>query len=265
MIERRIIENTNISVSNLGFGTASLHHLFCLNDRLRLLDRVYDSGITHFDTSHYYGYGLAETDLGRFHNNKEITISTKIGLYPNGSYSNSAISVWQKKIVGKVFDKLTKPNIDFSIRKAELSINSSLKRLKRDYIDFLLIHEPDIRMINGDEMLRFFEEQILRGKILSFGVAGEKSKVEDVINNIPFLCRIIQTRDSLVNLDANFLEKYNRRLQFTYGYLSKRNNISTNFNPMVTMIKALKRNNTGCVLFSTNEINHLDQILAVNE
>ena len=51
----RIIAGAGIAVSAFGFGTGSLHHLFADRDRARLLETAAAGGITHFDTSPYYG------------------------------------------------------------------------------------------------------------------------------------------------------------------------------------------------------------------
>jgi exodeoxyribonuclease-3 len=57
-----ILPNSNLQVSRLSFGTASLHHLITSRARQQLLYSVLNSGISHFDTSPYYGFGLADHD-----------------------------------------------------------------------------------------------------------------------------------------------------------------------------------------------------------
>ena len=60
------IPNTRLQTSRIGFGTASLHHLYRSRARSALLTAALDSGISHFDTAPMYGEGMAERELGRF-------------------------------------------------------------------------------------------------------------------------------------------------------------------------------------------------------
>ena len=95
LMQKAVIENTAIPVSRLSMGTASLHLLFSSVQRQKLIQASATAGITHFDTSPYYGYGLAETDLGVFLRGQRAayTVTTKVGLYPWRATSSRAASV----------------------------------------------------------------------------------------------------------------------------------------------------------------------------
>ena len=90
------IKNTDIKVSRLAFGTASLHHIFSRKKRLNLLEDALMLGISHFDTSPYYGYGLSEIDLGLMSKGRRdhVSITTKIGskwgLHLENTYASSS-------------------------------------------------------------------------------------------------------------------------------------------------------------------------------
>ena len=103
MIDRTTLPGTSIEVSRLSFGTASLHHLHSSRTRQALLQGALDVGITHFDTSPFYGYGLAERELGIFQarNRGLFTVATKIGLYPPDSMSPNMLSIWTNKITDR--------------------------------------------------------------------------------------------------------------------------------------------------------------------
>ena len=105
------IRNTNINVSRVSFGTASLHHLLSPKKRNMLLEKALSLGITHFDTSPYYGYGLSEVELGKMLKGQrnDITISTKVGLYPPKNTSYNLFNIWTRKAIGKFYSKLSKP------------------------------------------------------------------------------------------------------------------------------------------------------------
>ena len=84
-MQQIILPYTDLKVSRLGFGTASLHHLIYQKDRELLLGQALDSGFTHFDTARLYGEGLAEHSLGRFlgKQRQNVTIGTKFGISAN--------------------------------------------------------------------------------------------------------------------------------------------------------------------------------------
>src|SRR5436853_7833547 len=71
-----------LSVSRLGLGTASLHHLLWSSERMQLLKTALDCGISHFDTARMYGEGLAEREVGRFltGGRQRVTIGTELEL-----------------------------------------------------------------------------------------------------------------------------------------------------------------------------------------
>ena len=96
-----------------------------------MLESAVDLGFTHFDTSPYYGFGLAEEILGEiFKKNKNLTITTKVCLYPPSKLNHNFFEMVFRKSAGKIIPKLSKPNIDFSIDFAKQSIDRSLKKMK---------------------------------------------------------------------------------------------------------------------------------------
>ncbi|MBC8027722.1 MAG: aldo/keto reductase, partial [Steroidobacteraceae bacterium] len=76
------LPGTPVKLSRLAFGTASLHHLASTRRRADLLRTAFDHGITHFDTSPYYGDGIGERALAAL--GAAGTVATKVGLYPRG-------------------------------------------------------------------------------------------------------------------------------------------------------------------------------------
>lgn len=255
------IDNTGISVSRLGFGTASLHHLFSARKRQELLHAAADLGITHFDTSPYYGYGLCESDLGRFlaGHRAAFTLTTKVGLYPFGGVSSYAASVWGRKAIGKLLPPISLPVVDWGIKRARESLKRSMQRLGTDYIDFVLLHEPDLQLIETDEFSRWLETEKSAGSIRAWGIAGVAERIVPFVRSNHMLAQVVQTQDSLHNQQADFMLMFGRKFQFTYGYFSsgascKGRSVATRLND------ALSRNHTGCVLFSSRRIDRLHDL-----
>lgn len=264
MILKTAIDRTNIEVSNIGFGTASLHHIFLKKNRVKLLNHVFDIGVKHFDTSPYYGDGIAELDLCSFLNEKrsKVTITTKIGLYPHSKPSNSTLNLWSKKFVNKIVNKIILPEVNYSVDKAKQSLHLSLKRLGTEYIDFLFLHEPNIWLLQTDEMINWLEKERSKGVIREFGLAGVRDNIEHFINTNNPLCKVIQTKDSICDKEADFLLKKNIPFQFTYGYLSSFRKSKCNYSVSEIIQKATLRNNTGCIILSSNNLHHINELLS---
>jgi aryl-alcohol dehydrogenase-like predicted oxidoreductase len=248
-----VLENTDIRVSRLSLGTGGLHHILRAPNRQRLLAAAVDCGITHFDTSPYYGDGLAEVELGRFMDRRRaaLTIATKVGLYPHGKAAYSGWEAWVKKAAGKLLPHFAAPIQDWSIERARTSLRQSLSRLRTDYVDFLFLHEPDLSLIDGDAFLRWLEGERKTGTIRSWGLAGLPLLIGPWLQQNSALASVIQTRDDLSDKSADFLLHHNRNLQFTYGYFSAVRRESNPLSVADVMQGALRRNSGGSILVST--------------
>lgn len=262
-----LIENTLLRVSRIALGTAKLHHIFSQSGRLRLLQAAYDNGITHFDTSPYYGFGLAEADLGVFLKGRrdKVTIATKVGLYPPGAAARGGLSAWTRKAAGKLYSPCSAPVINWHVEAAQKSLDESLKRLRTEYVDVLFLHEPDPALVNSDEFLTWLNNQRSEGKIKYWGLAGLSNFLINWIKINDPLSMIIQTKDSINNKEADFVINYGRRLQFTYGYLSSALRSGGQVPVRDLLHMALRRNQYGAVIYSTrrpDRIKGLTEVLS---
>ena len=115
-MEKIIIPKTSFKCSKFIFGTGSLLNIFNKKKRLRLLNSAVDKNFSHFDASPYYGFGLAETNLREIlKKNQNLTVTTKVGLYPPGKSNQNLLEMIFRKFFGNIFPFLTKPNINFTI------------------------------------------------------------------------------------------------------------------------------------------------------
>ncbi len=259
MISRRIA-NTEITCSAIGFGTGSLHHHLWYKDRCRLLECAFDHGISHFDTSPYYGFGLAEKDIGRCFKEKreKITLATKVGLYSPEFYPN-AIAIRARKVMGRWLPRFSDPIENWDVSRANQSLELSLKRLQTSYIDFLFLHEPDFAAINHEAFLNWLDKVKQAGKIRYWGVAGIETRLHPFVKADSLLAKIVQTKDSLEDNEAQFVLKAERLMQFTYGYL---NGSAAGKSVSEVMSQALRQNSTGTILISTRRVERIREIVA---
>lgn len=75
---------------------------------------------------------------------------------------------------------------DFSYEHIMESVDNSLRALKTDHVDSLLLHRPDLLMIPED-IARAFEELRASGKVLDFGVSNQNpAQVAMIQHYLPF-------------------------------------------------------------------------------
>ena len=85
VIARRRIGRTNVEVTELGFGGASIGELFVrVTERAarEAMETAWDGGVRYFDTAPWYGRGLSELRSGaalRDRPREEYAFSTKVG------------------------------------------------------------------------------------------------------------------------------------------------------------------------------------------
>lgn len=107
-----------------------------------------ENGANFFDHADIYGGGNSERVFGNAIGNlrEKMIIQTKCGI-ASGKY-------------------------DFSYDHIMEAVNGSLKRLKTDYIDVLLLHRPDA-LVEPEEVAKAFSELKDSGKVRHFGVSNQ--------------------------------------------------------------------------------------------
>jgi aryl-alcohol dehydrogenase-like predicted oxidoreductase len=264
-MRRVTLVGTQIEVSRLSFGTASLHHLASAGKRDDLLATALDHGFSHFDTAPYYGFGIAEQSVGRFlaRHRAKVTVATKVGLYARGSGEPSIASVWMRKAMGRLWPSLSHPVADWSISAASKSLDCSLRRLRTDSIDLLLLHEPDAAVIASDMYLDWLTREQVKGRIRAWGLAGPRERMESwVVSGHP-LAQVLQVKDSVHRREADVLKDFGRDPQITYGYLSAAERSQPSRSAADVLRLALQRNVSGSILVSTRQTSRVRELAAV--
>lgn len=143
-------------VSEIGFGAWQLgksNDWKTMTDKeaMELVHKALDLGVNFFDTAPNYGLGSSESRLGLAISGKDrtkIVINTKFGLTDNGK-------------------------INFEAENIRPSLEGSLRRLKTDYVDSIIIHNPPFSYLDGNkndhyEILERLKEE---GKIKAYGAS----------------------------------------------------------------------------------------------
>jgi predicted oxidoreductase len=160
------IKNTDLSVSRLAFGCASLGGWTrgvvgadTIEDAERLVLTARDAGVTLFDMADFYGLGNAETAFGEVLKRTpslrdKIVIQSKCGqIMPGDPDPGDAYRV------------------DLSRDHIVRSVEGSLGRIGADHLDILLLHAPDALMV-ADEIGEAFAQLKQAGKVRHFGVSN---------------------------------------------------------------------------------------------
>jgi aryl-alcohol dehydrogenase-like predicted oxidoreductase len=244
-MQRVRLRGTDISVSRFVFGTASLHHVGG-NAAQRLLDLAAEQGFSHFDTAPLYGSGLGEHMLGRFlRRHRQLGVTTKVGLYPRLGAARTRTGMLARKLAGRVLPPLSLPLARWSVARARRSLDQSLRRLGRDRVELLMLHEPDHRAVDTDEWQRWIEDE--RGRVGRFGLAGEPEKLLPFAREGSPLAGVLQTRDSAEVSGADSLRRAGFGPQLCYGALSA----AGGADPSELLAGALSRNPDAAIIVST--------------
>jgi D-threo-aldose 1-dehydrogenase len=235
MDERRMTEivvpGLAIRSPAVGFGCSSLTGTDRSNAN-RVLQTAFDAGVRHFDTARYYGYGEGEGILGKFLKSRrsEVTISTKFGIEPPRRTTALGVGLYfGRRIVRRLpalrgfLQRRTQSLVKsgaFSAQQAQGSLETSLRELSTDHIDFYLLHDYIVSEQPPDELLAFLENSVKAGKIRSFGIGTSFENVLQALERQPQLCGVLQFQNSVLTRNSDYLPRGNSgRLVITHGAL----------------------------------------------
>lgn len=201
------VAGIKISIPVIGFGCSSLASVG-RKKALRLLESAFDVGIRHFDVARYYGYGEAEGILGTFIKSRraQVTVTTKFGIEPPRRTNALRITLGvgrrflrlvpsARKVVQQRASVLVKGNA-FSVADAQRNLETSLRELQTDYIDFYLLHDYVAGDRSSDELVAFLRRAVTAGKIRYFGLGTSIDSVMRALDCEPDLCGVVQFQNS---------------------------------------------------------------------
>ena len=154
-MQKNKLGNTDIMVSQLGFGASPFGNIYNQHvtdqEAKKMVDYALDQGINYFDVAPYYGLGEAEVRLGKALPavTTDLVISTKVGRYGEKEF-------------------------DFSAKKITTSLELSLQRLNREYLDIIFCHDIEFvdKSIIIQEALPTLAALKKAGKIKAIGISG---------------------------------------------------------------------------------------------
>lgn len=153
----KVLSNSDLRVSEIGFGTMSLD-LMNPKEAETLIHDAFECGINYFDTADLYDKGKNEVLVGKAISlfRKELILATKVG------------NRWRSD--GSGWDWDVSPTY---IREG---LDRSLARLRTDYIDLYQIHGGTIED-DFEAVVDTLESLVSEGKIRYYGISSIRPNV----------------------------------------------------------------------------------------
>ena len=161
-MEQRQFGHSGLSVSVLSFGTMTVGgrdrfgKMGNLNvaDTARILDICREAGVTTIDTADVYSFGGSEEILGEALQGRrnDFVLATK------------------------AYNRMGTGPHDVGLSRKHLmeACEASLRRLRTDYIDLYISHEPDMQ-VAMDETVRAFDDLVRQGKVRYAGCSNHSA------------------------------------------------------------------------------------------
>lgn len=222
---------TDLLVSEIGFGAWGIGGPAMVGDvaigwgdvddntSIKALNSSYDLGINFYDTADFYGFGHSEELIGNvFGNRDDVIIASKVGH-----------RVEDEKIL-----------LDYTKKHILKSCEESLKRLKRDKIDYYQLHSAKLEHLQNGECIEAMEQLKSEGKIRYWGISlntfNPYSEAEFLIernlaDGFQLVLNIINQR-SLKLIESASKNRYGviARIPLQFGLLTGKFTKKTTFN-----------------------------------
>jgi hypothetical protein len=110
---------------------------------------------------------------------------------------------------------------DFCAATVRGSLESSLRALRTDHVDFFLAHQASSAALPSEAVIDLLEGLRRAGKIVEFGVATEFDWLMPVLGERPRLARVVQFDSDLTTGNVAALAGTAHRLLITYGFVNR--------------------------------------------
>jgi D-threo-aldose 1-dehydrogenase len=221
----RRLGRTDLLVSEIGFGAASLGNLYQEvpdAEARATMDAAWSAGVRYFDTAPYYGFGLSERRVGdalRSMDRNTFVLSTKVGRLLTPAPQVTRASERHGFHSRMPFE----PVYDYSYRGVMRSFEDSLQRLGLARIDILLVHDigavthgpanGELFKICMDGGYRALDELRTKGLIGAIGLGVNEWEVcEAAMEHGRFDCFLLAGRYTLLEQSSldTFMPKCER-------------------------------------------------------
>ena len=262
-----------LGAARLGYGCASLMARTGRRESLRLLEAAFEAGITHFDVARSYGYGEAEDALGRFISGRrdQVTVTTKLGIAAPPRQRALGAAKKLARAVAAVSPRARAAlrgrasgmvaHGRFGAAEARESFEQSLRELRTDHVDVLLLHDPRPDDV-GEELLEFLDRCVVDGTARAVGVASGREEVRAISAAHGDRLTVAQLPDSALEPELPAALAPRARTVVTHSVVegplrALGRELDRERLPALLLASALRRNPNGVVLVSSRDPAHL--------
>jgi aryl-alcohol dehydrogenase-like predicted oxidoreductase len=175
----------------LGFGTGLLHFVKEPRSAVELLRKAHEEGVTYFDTARLYGEGRCEAMVGEAfaHMRDEVLIATKVGILPSASDFYTRARGKARALLRRIPPLraiVPPPTVRFpeffvfDRQRMQQSLETSLRELRTDHVDVLLLHECKPEHVQSEEVCDFLDQMVREGKTRTYGIAPEAGAMQAI-------------------------------------------------------------------------------------
>jgi D-threo-aldose 1-dehydrogenase len=217
----------------VGFGCGGLCDRLTRKESLRLLEVALDCGIRYFDTARMYGLGRAERVLGELtqQNRRRIIIASKVGIMPaDRSFAtrltSRMITMLHRAVPGSE-QRVPRPRSAqiqlhaFSIKELRNSVETSLRQLRTDYLDILLLHECTSDEAANPAVFDFLVELKKSGKIRAFGIATGIEETIQILRTSSVVAPVVQIPNTIMEMNLHRFPPEQDRLTIIHSSLQR--------------------------------------------
>jgi diketogulonate reductase-like aldo/keto reductase len=221
----------DLTSSALGYGTSALLGPNSREYALSLLETAFDNGITHFDTARAYGSGDAEGVVGEFLAGKrdQVTLTTKLGTAPPAGLARQKLlrsavrrvmrlSPRLREVLGRQGARMVQRH-NFSPEEARTSLETSLRELRVDHIDVLLLHGGRPEDCTP-ELFAYLDEARREGKIGRIGVGSDAESAVAILRDSAQFAEVVQFEHSVLAPNVQRIPPDSGAVVITHGALT---------------------------------------------
>lgn len=209
VVDHPLAANLTAPMTQLGFGCAPLLGRASRKESLEALAAAFDAGTTFFDTARSYGDGQSESVLGAFlaeggRRNKAV-VCTKVGILPaarNWKHYMKPMARAAVRLVPSLREAVQRKAAEqsdsgrFTLADIENSFTKSLRELRTDYVDLLLLHAAPMSVLEQDDLLAAMNRLVEQGKVRVAGISGDHDVIAATFERRP---PVLQTAQFAMN------------------------------------------------------------------
>lgn len=188
---------------HLGFGCAHLYGGRQANRSLAAVSFALDLGVRYFDTARLYGHGEAEGLLGQALRGRrdKAFIASKAGILPTPNGLGLRLRDKAQRLGRKLpgmegvipYPASRHPVFNaFEPGQVRNSVEASLRNLRTDYLDLLLLHECRPAEFDDPDLLGLLEKLREEGKIRGWGAAADTDNTVEIARRFGNRLQVLQ-------------------------------------------------------------------------